>query len=76
MKISVFLSENFQFLELKFSIYLDRRVFGMARLIQKAGHFQLFSLLSRVIRYRIYLFCVMASDPLHANRGGQFCLPT
>ena len=25
----VFLSENFQFLEVKFSIYLDRRVFLM-----------------------------------------------
>ena len=29
MKISVFLSENFQFLELKFSIYLNRYVFVM-----------------------------------------------
>ena len=30
MKITrVFLSENFQFLELKFSIYLNRRVFVM-----------------------------------------------
>ena len=29
MKISVFLSENFQFLEVKFSIYLYRRVFVM-----------------------------------------------
>ena len=30
MKISVFfLSENFQFLEVKFSIYLNRRVFVM-----------------------------------------------
>ena len=27
--ISVFLSENFQFLEVKFSIYLNRRVFVM-----------------------------------------------
>ena len=29
MKISEFLSENFQFLEVKFSIYLNRRVFLM-----------------------------------------------
>ena len=29
MKISEFLSENFQFLEVKFSIYLNRRVFVM-----------------------------------------------
>ena len=28
--IRVFLSENFQFLELKFSIYLNRRVFVMS----------------------------------------------
>ena len=28
-KISQFLSENFQFLEVKFSIYLNRRVFVM-----------------------------------------------
>ena len=27
--ITVFLSENFQFLEVKFSIYLNRRVFVM-----------------------------------------------
>ena len=27
--ISFFLSENFQFLELKFSVYLNRRVFVM-----------------------------------------------
>ena len=30
-KISEFLSENFQFLEVKFSIYLNRRVFVMSR---------------------------------------------
>ena len=29
--VRVFLSENFQFLELKFSIYLNRRVFVMVR---------------------------------------------
>ena len=29
--IRVFLSENFQFLEVKFSIYLNRRVFVMCR---------------------------------------------
>ena len=28
--IGVFLSENFQFLEVKFSIYLNRRVFVMS----------------------------------------------
>ena len=31
--IRVFLSENFQFLEVKFSIYLNRRVFVMSRFI-------------------------------------------
>ena len=30
-KISVFLSENFQFLEVKFSIYLNRHVFVMCK---------------------------------------------
>ena len=30
MKISDFLSENFMFLEVKFSIYLNRRVFVMS----------------------------------------------
>ena len=30
MKISEFLSENFQFLEVNFSIYLNRRVFVMS----------------------------------------------
>ena len=29
--VRVFLSENFQFLEVKFSIYLNRRVFVMCR---------------------------------------------
>ena len=28
-KIKVFLSENFEFLEVKFSVYLNRRVFEM-----------------------------------------------
>ena len=32
--IRVFLSENFQFLEVKFSIYLDRCVFVMLRPLQ------------------------------------------
>ena len=31
-KIPEFLSENFQFLVVKFSIYLNRRVFVMARI--------------------------------------------
>ena len=31
-KYQIFLSENFQFLEVKFSIYLNRRVFVMERL--------------------------------------------
>ena len=31
MKNRVFLSENFKFLEVKFSIYLNRRVFVMKR---------------------------------------------
>ena len=33
-KISEFLSENFQFLVMKFSIYLNRRVFVMESLMQ------------------------------------------
>ena len=37
--IRVFLSENFQFLEVKFSIYLYRRVFVMKDL--EAGHKEL-----------------------------------
>ena len=32
--ISVFFSENFQFLEVKFSIYLNRRVFVMSTLLR------------------------------------------
>ena len=32
-KISEFLSENFQFLEVKFSIYLNRRVYVMSLLL-------------------------------------------
>ena len=32
MKISEFLSENFPFLEVKFSIFLNRRVFVMIRI--------------------------------------------
>ena len=35
MKISEFLSENFQFLEVKFSIYLNRCVFVMLEGIRK-----------------------------------------
>ena len=35
MKISEFLSENFQFLEVKFSIYLNRCVFVMYFLLMK-----------------------------------------
>ena len=31
--ISIFLSENFQFLEVKFSIYLNRRVFVMSGIL-------------------------------------------
>ena len=33
--IRVFLSENFQFLEVKFSIYLNRRVFVMAQSVAR-----------------------------------------
>ena len=38
--IKVFLFENFQFLEVKFSIYLNRRVFVMIIFI--VGNFQYF----------------------------------
>ena len=34
-KYQIFLYENFQFLEVKFSIYLNRRVFVIRRLIRK-----------------------------------------
>ena len=34
-KYQRFLSENFQFLEVKFSIYLNRRVFVMGLFVQK-----------------------------------------
>ena len=34
--IGVFLSENFQFLEVKFSIYLNRRVFVMILCIESS----------------------------------------
>ena len=33
--ISIFLSENFQFLVVKFSIYLDRRVMALKRSVAK-----------------------------------------
>ena len=36
MKISEFLSENFQFLVVKFSIYLNRRVFVMFTSFQRS----------------------------------------
>ena len=36
MKNISFLSENFQFLEVKFSLYLNRRVFVMLYINQKA----------------------------------------
>ena len=36
--IIAFLSENFQFLEAKFSIYLNRRVFVMSRDLGKYGN--------------------------------------
>ena len=36
-KYQSFLSENFQFLEVKFSIYLNRRIFVMQRQINTAG---------------------------------------
>ena len=34
MKISVFLPESFQFLEVKFSLYLDRCVFVMGYIVR------------------------------------------
>ena len=36
--ISVFLSENFQFWEVKFSIHLNRHVFVMYRVIRQANN--------------------------------------
>ena len=36
-KYLIFLSENFQFLEIKFSIYLNRRVFVMDEIVPGAG---------------------------------------
>ena len=40
--IRVFLSENFQFLDVKFSIYLNRRVFVMAILQARTNNLCLF----------------------------------
>ena len=37
MKISEFLSENFQFLIVKFSIYFNRRVFVMKNVFTNTG---------------------------------------
>ena len=52
MKNISFLSENFQFLEVKFSIYLNRRVFVMLRKIclihPKHGTLELMCLLSLI----------------------------
>ena len=49
--IRVFLSKNFQFLEVKFSIYLNRRVFVM-----KTYHKTIQPLLSlRMIRRRLHI---------------------
>ena len=46
MKNMSFLSENFQFLEVKFSIYLNRHVFVMrCLLLVKLKHFMLMPLL-------------------------------
>ena len=42
--ISEFLSESFQFLEVKFSIYLNRRVFVMILHTNKASHGHLLSI--------------------------------
>ena len=36
-KISEFLSENFQFLVVKFTIYVNRRVFVMYRMVKYVG---------------------------------------
>ena len=41
-KILEFLSENFQFLMVKFSIYLNRRVFVMSTLVVNATRGSLF----------------------------------
>ena len=43
--ITVFLSENFLFFEVKFSIYLNRRVFVMSRLEQISVVPKMFELL-------------------------------
>ena len=50
-KISEFLSENFQFLEVKFSIYLNRRVFVMLQFLANLPEtLQVFHLWSEDIR--------------------------
>ena len=43
--IRVFLSENFQFLEVKFSIYLNRRVFVMLEINLMLMNFSLHAIL-------------------------------
>ena len=46
--IRIFLSENFQFLEVKFSIYLNRRVFVMGRMVPDILHSGSISILREV----------------------------
>ena len=50
-KYQIFLSENFQFLEVKFSIYLNRRVFVMGYLFFTYRH--IYHLLTRIKRCRV-----------------------
>ena len=51
--IRVFLSENFQFLEVKSSIYLNRRVFVMNTTHAKLKTFDMSSFLGQTSRFRL-----------------------
>ena len=56
-KISEFLSENFQFLEVKFSIYLNRHVFVMSLNVDYSGI--LFAQLYCIVSFFVFLPTIM-----------------
>ena len=61
-KIRVFLSENFQFLEVKFSIYLNRRVFVMAEVL----------LMSTCSTFYMFLWRNKCKNNIKASAGWYF----
>ena len=67
MKISEFLYENFQFLEVKFSIYLNRCVFVMKQERNKAGTY----LLLRAFSPAPMLFTHISGKPIKHQRKAR-----